>query len=146
MNKQYTLAVQEDESGDLFIQFPEDLMKEAGWAEGDTLNWEDNHNGTFTLTKKVPDTEWVLVECVNSFRTRYMVEVPKGKEKWALDTVSCDDAKEFSQEHLGEHIVSHRVVTKDEALAICDIDNAYVAGWSEHLKETNFFTTWKEQS
>jgi hypothetical protein len=41
--------------------------------------------------------------------------------------------------------VSHRVVTKEEALALCDKDNDYGSSWDEELKIQNFFTTWKEQ-
>jgi hypothetical protein len=81
-----------------------------------------------------------------------MVEVPigvddYGKEKslWALDTVTMNEAKEFSQEHLGEQIVSHRVVSKEEALTLCDVDNDYGSSWGEETKIKNFFTTWKEQ-
>jgi hypothetical protein len=96
------------------------------------------------LKKKEP-TEWVLVECVSTFRERYMVEVPKGKAEWALDTVTMNEAKEFSQEHIGEQIVSHRVVSKEEALTLCDKDNDYGSSWDEELKVKNFFTTWKEQ-
>jgi hypothetical protein len=79
-------------------------------------------------------TEWVLVDCVSTFRMRYMVEVPVGKDEWALDTV------EFSQEHLGEQIVSHRVVSMADALAICDKDNDYCAGWTDEQKHSAFFT------
>jgi hypothetical protein len=81
-----------------------------------------------------------------------MVEVPigtdeQGKDKtlWALDTVTMEEAKEFSQEHLGEQIVSHRVVTKKEALALCDQDNDYTNSWDKETKMKNFFTTWEEQ-
>lgn len=91
------------------------------------------------------ETEWVLVECVNQFRIRYMVEVPKGKAEYALDTVTCEEAHEFSQKHLGETIVSHRVVTKDEALTLCDADNDYCAGWETNKKIEVFFTTIKDQ-
>ena len=85
-------------------------------------------------------TEWVLVEAVSQFRMRYMVEVPKGKKEYALDTVTMNEAKEFSQEHLGETIVSHRVVSKKEALAICDEDNHYCKSWTKAQKESAFFT------
>lgn len=85
-------------------------------------------------------TEWVMVETVSMFRMRYMVEVPKGKKEYALDTVVCNEAKEFSQEHLGETIVSHRVVTKKEALKICDEDNNYCSSWTDDKKESAFFT------
>jgi len=152
MNKTWTLLVQEDpENGDAILEFPDDLMEEAGWKEGDELDWIDNKNGSYTLRKKEP-TQWVLVECVNTFRERYMVEVPigvdnygKNKADWALDTVTLNEAKEFSQEHIGEQIVSHRVVSKEEALALCDVDNDYGSSWDEELKIKNFFTTWKEQ-
>jgi len=152
MNKTWTLLVQEDpENGDAILEFPDDLMEEAGWKEGDELDWIDNKNGSYTLRKKEP-TQWVLVECVSTFRERYMVEVPigvdnygKNKADWALDTVTLNEAKEFSQEHIGEQIVSHRVVSKEEALALCDVDNDYGSSWDEELKIKNFFTTWKEQ-
>lgn len=84
--------------------------------------------------------EWVLVETVSMFRMRYMVEVPKGKSEYALDTVVCHEAKEFSQKHLDETIVSHRVVSKKEALAICDEDNNYCTSWTKDKKESAFFT------
>jgi hypothetical protein len=100
--------------------------------------------------KKI-ETQWVLVETVSMFRERYMVEVPTGtdsygndKADWALDTVTLEEAKEFSQEHLGETIVSHRVVTKEDALALCDKDNVYAKPWNDELKMQSFFTTLAE--
>ena len=49
----WTLEVQEDpETGDAILQFPPDLMETAGWQEGDTLEWVDNHDGSWTLKKK----------------------------------------------------------------------------------------------
>jgi hypothetical protein len=140
----YTVYIEEDnETGDLILPLPQEMLDELGWDTGDVLDWQNNENGTYTLSKKElkKETEWVLVECISTFRERYMVEVPKGKELWALDTVTMNEAIEFSQEHLGEQIVSHRVVTKEEALAICDKDNDYGAGWDEATKIKNFFTT-----
>jgi len=86
------------------------------------------------------DNKWVLVECVSSFRIRYMVEVPAGKELWALDTISMNEAKEFSQESLGEQIFSHRVVTEADALALCRQDNNY-ATWNDDKVKEVFFTS-----
>jgi len=98
------------------------------------------------------ETQWVLVEAVSTFRMRYMVEVPVGtddydndKSEWALDTVTMEEAKEFSQEHIGELIVSHRVVSKEEALSLCDTDNYYTKSWSEEQKINTFFTNWEEK-
>jgi hypothetical protein len=111
-----------------------------GWREGDTIKWEDNHDGSFTLKKK-QKTEWVLVDTIGQFRMRYMVEVPVGKAEYALDTVTMEQAKEFSQVHLGETIVSHRVVTVDEAIKVFDTDNDYLAKWDKELKIKNAFTS-----
>jgi len=153
MNKTWTLEVKEDpENGDAILEFPDDLMQQAGWKEGDTLDWIDNKDGSWTLKKKEP-TQFVLVECVSTFRQRYMVEVPVGidqygkdKSEWALDTVAMEDAKEFSQEHIGEQIVSHRIVTREEALVLCDKDNEYGKDWDEETKMKNFFTLWQNQN
>ena len=84
--------------------------------------------------------EWVLVECVDMFRMRYMVQVPKGKKEYALDTVTLHEAKEFSQEHIGETIVSHRVISEKDALALAVEDNTYGSDWSKNKKIQVFFT------
>ena len=40
------------ENGDAILEFPDDLMESAGWKEGDTLEWIDNKDGSWTLRKK----------------------------------------------------------------------------------------------
>jgi hypothetical protein len=144
----WVATLQEDpKTGDLILPLPDEVMASNGFEIGDILKWKDNKDGSFIITKKASEeTEWVLVECISTFRTRYMVEVPKGNSEWAMDTVSMNEAKEFSQEHLGEQIVSHRVVSKKEALALCDVDNDYIGEWDKETKMKNFFTTWKEQN
>lgn len=85
--------------------------------------------------------KWVMVECVSMFRMRYMVEVPEENPEWALDTVTMNEAKEFSQEHLDEVIVSHRVMDSTaEALVQCDLDNSYCSAWTDEQKLNAFFT------
>lgn len=83
---------------------------------------------------------WVMVETISQYRMRYMVEAPASNPEYALDDVTCEDAKEFSQLWLGETIVSHHVVSEDTALAICDVDNEYTKDWSTEHKMKNFFT------
>lgn len=92
------------------------------------------------------DTEWVLVEAVSMFRMRYMVEVPKGKSEYALDTVVMNEAKEFSQKYLDETIISASVLSKKEALALSDQDNDYTKNWPKDKKIEAFFTHWKEDN
>jgi hypothetical protein len=141
--KSFILDVKQHEDGSSYIEFPEDTMAGLGWKEGDTVVWTDNHDGSYTLTKK--NTQWVLVEAVSTFRMRYMVEVPEGKDEWALDTVVMEEAKEFSQKSLGETIVSHRVVSYDEAIRMCDEDNGYCKDWNEDKKRDAFFTEMEEE-
>lgn len=142
MSKKFTATIEEDENGDAIIPLPQTLLDELGWKEGDSLQWKSNSDGSFSISKKekIEDTEWVLVETVSMFRMRYMVEVPTGKSEHALDTVVCHEAKEFSQQHLDEVIVSHRVVSEEEALEIFDQDNDYCKSWSKEQKIKNMFT------
>jgi len=52
-----TLVVQEDpETGDLFIELPQRLLKQLGWNEGDDLQWIQDTNGNWTV-KKVEEDE-----------------------------------------------------------------------------------------
>lgn len=54
----WTIEVQEDpETGDKILEFPDDLMASAGWAEGDVLEWIDNKDGSWLLRKKDDNTE-----------------------------------------------------------------------------------------
>ena len=135
VNKSWTVTLEEDpETGDLILPLNDDILAETGLKTGDAIEWIDNKDGSWTM-KKI-ETQWVLVDAISMFRERYMVQVPVGtdsfgkdKTEWALDTVTMNEAKEFSQEHLGETIVSHRVVSMEEALALCDKDNAYASPW-----------------
>ena len=92
-------------------------------------------------------TQLVLVEAVQSYRMRYVVEVPVGiddygndKATWALDTVTMNEAAEFSQLALPEIIISHRVISAEEALVLCNQDNDYCESWSDELKIKTFIT------
>jgi len=49
--KSWVLPVEED-GDDCIVTFPEDLMEQTGWKEGDTLQWIDNGDGSFKMIKK----------------------------------------------------------------------------------------------
>ncbi len=76
------------------------------------------------MTKK-PETKLILVEAVSQHRMRYVVEVPVGQDEWALDTVVCNEAKEFGQKWLDEVIVSHRPINQEDLLDLAKEDNEY---------------------
>lgn len=134
----YTLEVQENEDGEFFIELNDEILEGTGWKIGDDLIWKDNGDGSWTLSKS--DKVWVLVECVQQYRMRYMVQAPADHPEYALDDVTCQDAKEFSQLDIGETIVSHRVISHDDALKLCDEDNDYTSSWTEEQKVKSFFT------
>lgn len=52
------LEVQEDpETGELFIVFPESLLTQLGWKEGDDLQWVERPDGSWTIQKVVKDED-----------------------------------------------------------------------------------------
>lgn len=139
------VTLEKDENGDLILPLSDELCSELGWKIGDTIKWTDNGDGSWTMTKlEKEQKELVLVECISTFRMRYVVEVPKGKKEWALDTVVCEEAEEFSQEHLGEQIISHRVIDDEEYLRVFDEDNSYLSKWDNDMK-FRFIKRWEEQ-
>ena len=94
-------------------------------------------------------TQFILVETISQYRMRYVVEVPVGIDDhgvdtslWALDTVTCDEAKEFSQEWLGETILSHRVINKKEILSMLATDHPEWQPGSDEKKLDIFVTSW----
>ncbi len=51
----WTITVEEDpETGELLLPLPADLLVMQGWIEGDTLEWHDNGDGSWSLTKIIP--------------------------------------------------------------------------------------------
>ena len=49
-----TLNVVEDPiTGELLLDLGVDLCAELGWQEGDTIEWTDNKDGTWTIQKKL---------------------------------------------------------------------------------------------
>lgn len=51
LQHRYTLQVEGDDDN-VFIQFPDELLKSQGWQEGTILSWHDNGDGTWTIRAK----------------------------------------------------------------------------------------------
>lgn len=142
MSKSWTLDVQKTDDGEFFIELNDEILAESGFKVGDDIQWIDNKDGSFTLKKS--DKVWVMVETVSTFRNRYVVQAPAEHPEYALDTVACEKAKEFSQKWLGETIVSHRVISNDDAIEQFDIDNQYIKHWELDRKYNCGFTFEKD--
>jgi len=50
---QWTVNIEEadDGTGDLVLPLPQELLNLQGWVEGDTLEWIDNKDGTWSIQK-----------------------------------------------------------------------------------------------
>ena len=53
-----------------------------------------------------------VVETISQFRTRYVIECQEAEH--AADTVTMNEADEFSQMHLGETILTTREITYED--------------------------------
>ena len=47
-----TVIIEED-GDDLVLPLPDELLTELGWTTGDTLEWLDQSDGTWSLRKKL---------------------------------------------------------------------------------------------
>jgi bifunctional DNA-binding transcriptional regulator/antitoxin component of YhaV-PrlF toxin-antitoxin module len=57
----YILEVQEDENGESFITFPDDIIETLGWQEGDVLEWKLKGNGVI-LSKLNDSAGYEVIE------------------------------------------------------------------------------------
>lgn len=83
-----------------------------------------------------PEKMLYVVDVLSTHRCRYVVECT---EKQLDALVSFDENTvelvEFSQEHLGDKIVSyHSLKDKDHYLKVFDNDNDYLKTWTEEQK------------
>ena len=75
-----------------------------------------------------------LVDAVSSYRTSYVVRCEN--EEDAKDTVTMEEAKEFSQEWLGETISRVSEITEDDYLVLFDKENDYLKEWDIEKKKS----------
>ncbi|MGR5347247.1 hypothetical protein [Vibrio mediterranei] len=45
------VPVKTTDDGEMYFNLPPEKMSELGWKEGDVLEWVDNGDGSFSLTK-----------------------------------------------------------------------------------------------
>jgi hypothetical protein len=137
--KRYTIDLIK-EGDDTILPLTDEIMMEAGWKAGDDIEFIDNKDGSYTMRKveESPDEKYYLVECISTYRMRYVVRALR--EEHAEDTVAVEQAKEFSQKWMGENIISTRELTRDEIIDMCNKDNDYVKTWSDEKKFEAFVT------
>jgi hypothetical protein len=102
----------------------------------------------------IDNEQYVIVSAISSYRMRYCIPMSELQKlnpddtvdpSWALDCVTCEQVKEFSQRWLGEQICDAQVVKEGEMLQFFDTDNEYLADWSTEQKLA-WVRDWKEKS
>lgn len=87
--------------------------------------------------------QYVVVTAISTHRMRYVVPMSELQKmntdyqvdpKWALDAVTMQEVKEFSQHHIGEQITDMFVMGEEEVLDLFDKDNEYASSWSKEYK------------
>jgi len=57
----YIIEIQENQDGELFIQFPEEIIEELGWQEGDILSWNLKGEG-IVLSRLNDESGYEVIE------------------------------------------------------------------------------------
>lgn len=117
----FTLTVQkEKESDSLFLQLPDETMRELDWREGDALSWILKGDGgnvsvileNVSLAERKASTAAEIklyeVQVLVTHRVRYAVNAASAKEAAAAVMKGDCDVEEFDQNCLGTQVVCSR--------------------------------------
>ena len=50
--KSWTLPIKENDNGEMYIELNDEILEGSGFKIGDTLDWKDNGDGSWSLSKK----------------------------------------------------------------------------------------------
>ena len=86
--------------------------------------------------------KFVVVTTLSHFKLKYAIPADEFHKLFPepIDTsalikeLDSGRIKEFSQAHLGEVVVEVMELSQSPILQLFDVDNAYLAGWSEEQK------------
>jgi len=112
MSNTWTVAVQEDAAtGEAVIEFPDELIQQVGWKEGDTITWNDLGDGSWSLTKKESNmaTKKIAVSkisdkldrvnesfSINMYDNGFMLEISgKKDDEWKTAKILTSSADEL---------------------------------------------------
>jgi len=96
--------------------------------------------------------EYVVVSTISHFRLKYAIPLaefealgfsePIDTEKLA-EYIQTGAVKEFSQHHLGEHVVEADTYTTQDIIELFDTDNGYLSSWPM-AEKIAWINRWKE--
>ncbi len=125
-------ALKETENGELYIELNDEILEGSGFKIGDTLQWKDLKDGSYSLTKAEGDL--YVVEGISMFHIKFVVRAKQAEH--ACDEVVMDNGslKELSQKHIDFNILGARKISQDEYLRMFDEDNDYLRSWTDEQK------------
>jgi NTP pyrophosphatase (non-canonical NTP hydrolase) len=146
--KNWTVNIEEDsETGDLILPLPQEILNLQGWQEGDVLDWEDNQNGSWSLTKKVYNSnmnnkEKEILDITQEECAEVIVAISK-ISRFGLDNVKPGKPL-TNRQHLAEELgdlqamidlcIDYNLVDKKEVLVAADNKIAKLKKWSNIFK------------
>jgi hypothetical protein len=112
------------------------------------MNYSETH---MTIPKEKGDgKDYVVITAVSMYRMRYVmhkddlrVTSPGIRTTLTNDStttiiaknmVTMNECEEFSQEHIGEHIIEDFDMTETDILALFDKENDYISEWTREQK------------
>jgi hypothetical protein len=70
--KSWTVTLDTDsETGDVVLPLTDEMIADIGWEVGDTLEWIDNHDGSWTLRLKKKNLLTRLTKYLTILRTYF---------------------------------------------------------------------------
>lgn len=106
--------------------------------------------------KKELEGKYVVVTAISSFKMKYVIpteELQKLNEateldqerarEWAEECVIMEEAKDFSQKHIGETVIETQILDEDTILEIFDRENDYLSEWTRE-KKIDYIRHWED--
>lgn len=128
------------------------LRTKAHWTRPQP--WTDIANRLEELSENSStekEQKYVIITTVSTHRMRYAIPVsdldsddPIEQIEWAKDSVTMEEAEEFSQHWLGETVSDATILDEKEMLELYDLDNDWAASWSKEQK-LNYVKKWKRE-
>jgi len=98
-------------------------------------NFFPDRAGEIKIVKE-PKKNLYAIDVLSTHRCRFVVECNETQlENIISDDKNIDDLTEFSQEHLGDRIVSYYPLNdENHYLKVFDDENSYLSSWNKDLK------------
>jgi len=128
-----TVEVKEDKHGELYIDLPEDILKQLDWTEDTMLVWSDNKDGSWTLKEEKKTIPPEL--------TKNMQEVREGVDEIDQQLINLLIAR-YKFMYAAARIKNDQNAVRDEVRKSQVIDNVCALAKNSPIPEETIKTIW----